>query len=83
MGVDLKLVSIYESNYRDVVAMLRRLADSVEAGKYGDVSEVALVLMGDKMQVFGFGPKTDHTTTHYLLCGGAAKMTKALLDHGN
>jgi hypothetical protein len=79
----LKVVeSIYESNYRDVVATLRVIADEIESGKHGKVGEVALVLLGDELSVFGMGPDSDRTTVHYLLCGGAARMVQALLDHG-
>ena len=46
---------LYPSNYRDVVATLRYIADEVEKGSYGEVSLGGLVLMADQCQVFGMG----------------------------
>ena len=39
----LNVVQLYDSNHRDPVATLRRIADEIEAGQYGDVGTAVLV----------------------------------------
>lgn len=42
---DLTLVEkLYPHNYRDIPAMLRRLADDVEHGDFGELDRVAVVI---------------------------------------
>ncbi len=43
---ELKVVTLYESNFQDPVATLRKLADDIESGKYGDVASLGVVLAG-------------------------------------
>lgn len=61
------------SQLQDIPAMLRRLADDMEAGLYGRVTECAVVTNGAQLDVFGFGA-ADGTVTHYLLGCGMAKL---------
>jgi hypothetical protein len=60
---------------QNVPALLRNIADAIEAGDYGDVSEGALVLAGDQIEVFGLG-NADGTVTHYLLARGQRKLER-------
>jgi len=72
--------TIYESNSRDIPAMLRKLADEVEngsTGEHGEVREVAVVTFGDKMCLFGFGD-ADGGSIH-LLFGAAMRAMEAPL----
>ncbi len=49
MTVHLRVVPFPSSNTQDVPASLRALADSIEAGSYGDAHNVAYVIdCGDK-----------------------------------
>lgn len=59
--------------------MLRRLADDIEAGEYGQVSEAAVVTNGDRFNVFGFGT-ADGTVTHYLFGCGMAKLQQPITE---
>lgn len=58
---------------QDIPKMLRNLADDIAAGKYGEVSEAAVVLGSDKLDVFGFGA-ADATVAHYLLACAQRKL---------
>uniref|UniRef100_A0A9E7ZNB0 Uncharacterized protein n=1 Tax=Bosea sp. NBC_00436 TaxID=2969620 RepID=A0A9E7ZNB0_9HYPH len=55
------VVRFPKSNLSDVPAMLRKLADDIEAGERGDVSLCLVVLPrpGDWPAIFGFGPEGD------------------------
>ena len=46
---------IYETNFRDISATLRRVADQIEAGEYGYIGTAALVLHGNTLEVFEIG----------------------------
>lgn len=74
--------TIYESNFRDVPATLRRIADEIEAGNYGEVSCVGLVLLGDSLEVFGIGPDSEAPSIALVLNAGAMKLTMPVLHHG-
>lgn len=78
----LKVVELYENNYRDPVATLRTIANQIEAGEYGAVGCAALVLMGDTVEVFGMGVKSDGAETAVLLYAGALRLTRAVERHG-
>lgn len=69
---------IYENSVHDIPAMLRALADSISAGEYGDVREMAIVSSGRQLDVFGFGA-ADGTVTHYLLACGMRKLEEPAL----
>lgn len=75
-----EVVTLYQSNARDIPAMLRRLADEVEKGvmgAHGDITEVAVVTWGDRLCVFGFGD-TGANGIHLML-GAAQRAMEAPL----
>ncbi len=63
---------------QDIPAMLRKIADWIEAGEYGEVREAALVASGAELEVFGLG-RADGTVTHYLLACGQRKLEMSML----
>ena len=77
-----EVVSLYETNVRDVPAKLRQTADDIEAGRYGAVGEVALVLLGDTMEVFGWGEVQDGGSSALLLQAGAQRLINMVEQHG-
>jgi hypothetical protein len=79
---ELKIVPLYESNYRDPVATLREIADEIEAGKYGDVREVAVVVYGDTLEAFGAGAEHDGATIALLFQAAAHRMIREVANHG-
>ena len=79
---DLKVVDLYDSNHRDLVATLRRIADDIEAGEYGEVGCAALVIMGDSTEVFGMGEDSEPPSIALLLHGGFMKLSGAIAYHG-
>lgn len=50
-----KLVTLNDANHHDIPVMLRRLADSIERGKYGAVKMVASVLFREDLSATTFG----------------------------
>lgn len=79
---DLKVVTLNESNFRDPVKTLRRIADEIEAGSYGNVGSCALVVLGDECSVFGMGPDSDPCSVGMLLHAGFTKMSGFIANHG-
>ena len=77
-----EVTTLYNSNYRDPVATLRHIADEIELGTYGAVGSVALVVMGDTVEVFGSGLDSDPTSVACLLQAGAMRLVGAIERHG-
>jgi hypothetical protein len=77
-----EVISLYDTNSRDIPAMLRRAADDIEAGRFGDVSEAAFVLYGQTVEVFGWGPQQDGASTSLLLQAGALRLIKEVEQYG-
>jgi hypothetical protein len=79
---DLKLVTLNESNFRDPVAALRKIADEIEAGDFGAVGSVGVVLFGDTMEVFGMGVDAEPPSIALLLHAGFMRLSQSLERHG-
>lgn len=77
-----EVVTAYETNFRDVPATLRVIADEIEAGKHGDVGQCAVVLLGETCEVFGAGFDCDGSSIAVLLQAGAMRMVREVADHG-
>ena len=75
------LHAIYDSNFRDPVATLRLIADRIGAGDYGRVGSLGLVLLGDKMEVFGAGPDSEAPSVALLLHAGFLRLSKAIEEY--
>ena len=71
---DLKVVPIYESNFRDAAKTLRVIADQIDAGQHGTVHNLAIVLHNDDMVVFGAGPDESLAETALLLWRGFKRI---------
>lgn len=78
----LKVAVLRESNWSDPVATLRVIASEIEAGKYGEVGCCAVVVMGDRLEVFGCGPDAEGPSVGMVLCGGFMKIAGAIAAHG-
>jgi hypothetical protein len=76
----LKVVPLQESNYRDIVATLRVIADQIEKGEYGTVNDVAVVLQGNTFDVFHMGCGNVETA-HLMFACAQRKMELAVVDH--
>lgn len=72
----------YEHNFRQVAPMLRKIADQIEAGEFGEVTQCGLVLLGDTCEVFGFGADMDGSTIATLLQAGAHRMIAEVANYG-
>jgi len=73
---------IHDSTLRDHVAKLRELADSIEAGNYGEVGCVAVVVLGQQCTVLGFGPDSEAPSVGMLLHAGFLQLSQSLANHG-
>lgn len=62
---------------QNIATVLRNIADEMDSGAYGDVSEGAIVLgSGSGVEVFGLGGGVDGTVTHFLLARGQRKLER-------
>lgn len=74
--------TLFQSNHRQVTETLRALADEIDAGRYGKVSELAVVLMSvGGLEVFAMGD-ADVGSAHLMLCAGARKLESPILAYG-
>ena len=78
----LNVVSLYESNYRDPAATLRKIADEIESGDYGEVGCIGVALLGDTMEVFGAGQDSEAPSVALLLHAAFMRLSRSLEDHG-
>jgi hypothetical protein len=71
---DLKVVGeIAPPDYKDPAKMLRRIADQLEAGDYGDVETVVVATNGtDGLNMFGGGRASDAQCCAFVF--GAAQV---------
>jgi hypothetical protein len=76
------VVQLHSSNFRDPVATLRLIADEIEAGDYGDVGSVALVILGDSMECFGLGKDAEAPSIGLLFYSAFLRMAQAIEGHG-
>lgn len=74
--------TLYPTNFRDPAATLRVIADEIEAGKHGGVTQVAVVLLGEKCEVFGAWSGCEGDSIALLLQAGAQRMISAVANHG-
>ena len=53
---ELKVAGVIEpADFKDPVKMLRKIADEIEAGEYGDVETIVVGLRGETYETFGGG----------------------------
>jgi hypothetical protein len=77
------VTSLYETNFRDIPATLRVIAEQIERGDLGEVTEGALVIFGQRLDIFGLGcTNHDGGSTHLLLTAGANKLADRLVYWG-
>ena len=79
----LNVVTLHESNFRDPAATLRKIADEIEAGRYGAVGCVGLALLGDTMEVFGAGIDSEAPSVALLLHAGFLRLSRSVEEHGS
>lgn len=75
-----EIVTLHQSNFRDPAATLRDIADEIEAGKYGAVGCLGIVVMGDDLEVFGAGPDSEGPAVAVLLHAGFNKLCNSMID---
>lgn len=76
------LVTLRDHTLLDVPALLRKLADRVEAGEYGAVRCCAVSMLGDTLEVFAYGLDSAGPSAACTLHAGFLKLQQALVDHG-
>lgn len=73
--------TLYDGNLRDVAYVLRKIADGIDNGSYGQVKQATLVMLnGRGLEVFGLG-KVDARDVHYMLAAGSHIMIEPLLEY--
>jgi hypothetical protein len=78
-----KVVEIGGNNFRDPVKTLRRIADEIEFGEYGDVGCLGVVLLGSRMEVFRAGIDAEPCSVALLLHSGFLRMSQEIEKHGS
>lgn len=68
-----------ETNLLNIPATLRALADSIEAGKYGEVHGAVLVWDADQLEISYMGAGEAAPNAHLLLHAGMMKMIHAVV----
>ena len=77
-----EVVMLPDSNFRDPVSTLRVIADAIEAGKYGAIGCAALVLLGDKLEVFRTGKDSEAPSVALPLNAGVLRLPRAIEENG-
>lgn len=77
-----EVVPLFESNFRDVPATLRTIADEIENGEWGEVTDATFLLLGDKLEIFGMGKNSDAGTTSLMLQAGLLRLARAVESIG-
>lgn len=76
-----EVVPLFESNFRDPAATLRVIADEIEAGKYGDVEEVAIALNGaESVEIFATGQHSDAGTACLLFTAAIQRLVSPIIN---
>lgn len=73
-----EVFTLNETNFRDPAATLRRVADQIEAGEYGEVNHAGLVIHGETLEVFGMGKDSEAESVAMLLHAGFMRMSVLL-----
>lgn len=81
-----KVHTLRETTLRDGPAGLRQLADDIESGKYGKVGCVGAVILGDTLEVFGWGDGLMRDgigpSVATLFAAGNLRLVKSIEEHG-
>ncbi len=77
-----EVVQLQASNFRDPAATLRVIAEKIEAGTYGPVGCVAVVILGDEMHVSGAGEDAEAPSVAMLLHAGFMRLSRSVEEHG-
>lgn len=77
-----EVIPLYESNRRDPVETLRKIADEIERGDLGAVGSVGIVVLGDTMEVYGAGEDSEAPSVALLLHAGFLRLSRSLEEHG-
>lgn len=77
-----EVIVLRDSNFRDPVATLRIIANEIEAGSYGEIGSIGLVLLGDTMEVFGMGEESTPSTVALLFNAAIIRLASAIEQHG-
>lgn len=75
----MKVIELTKSNFRDIPATLRRIADDIEAYNFERVEDAVIVLQGDQLNVFHTG-RGDVGSAYMLLGCAKRKIEHAVLS---
>lgn len=78
----LNVVEFRSHTVREVVPTLKKIIEEIEAGKFGEIGALGVVLMGDEVEVFGMGPDSEGPAIAILLHAGFMQLSNAITNHG-
>lgn len=73
---------VHESNFRDVVKTIRKIADEIERGDFGEVKQCGIAIFGEQLNVFGAGPDAEAPTIALLFSAAHLRLARAIEEHG-
>lgn len=73
-----EVVTLYDNNFRYIVGTLRVIADEIEQGKHGEVSDFCLVMKGDELDIF-HGGDGDIGTASLLLNAAIYRFSRSIV----
>lgn len=77
-----EIIEFDNTSQRDAVATLRKIANDIEAGQYGEVDSVAVCLLGDTFEIFGMGDDRTGEKVSLLFQAGVQRIANAVESHG-
>lgn len=77
-----EIIEFTNDSQRDAVATLRKVADQIEAGFFGEVDSVALCVLGSTFEVIGMGDDRTGEKVSLLLQAGVQRIANAIESHG-
>jgi hypothetical protein len=75
----MNVVKLDVMNLRDSVEGLRRLANRIEAGEYGEVNCCAVALLADQLTIYSWGPHSQGPATALLFQAANQRFVQEVL----
>jgi hypothetical protein len=78
----LKVVEIGIDNLRDPAKQLRNIADGIDAGEYGEVTSLAVAMLGNQLHIFGGGADYFAPSVALLMRAASLRMEREIEEFG-
>ena len=79
----MKVIELKQPDYKEPAKALRNLADSIEKGVFGNVTSCGVVLLSDRLSVFGSGVDSKEADIALLFSAASLRFSADLESYGN